>query len=70
MVKCEGCGKPIDKIPTWMDSIQVSFVCNNCPNRQMKNIAQIVLETTPSVQDKPDDPLAGEDEDGEPEADA
>jgi hypothetical protein len=55
MVKC-ACGKPLDKLPSWMDSIKVEFVCNNCPNRQTKNIAFITLEPTP----KPIE--AGEDE--------
>lgn len=44
MVLC-ACGKPIDKVPTWLGSVAVSFVCNNCPNRQVKNIATISLET-------------------------
>jgi hypothetical protein len=43
MVTC-GCGKAIDKIPSWMKSIEVDFVCNNCPNRQTKNIAFVTLE--------------------------
>ena len=38
------------------DSIKGEFVCNNCPNRQTKNIAFITLEPTP----KPIE--AGEDE--------
>lgn len=45
MVQCS-CGKILDKIPAWMDSIQVQFVCNNCPNRQTKNIAFIQFEPT------------------------
>lgn len=43
MVKCS-CGKTLDKLPTWMESIKVEFICNNCPNRQTKNIAFITLE--------------------------
>ena len=43
MVQCS-CGKTIDKIPEWMSGIQVTFVCNNCPNRQTKNIAHITLQ--------------------------
>lgn len=44
MVKCSSCGKEIDRIPNWMESIKVEYVCNNCPNRTMKNIAFMSLE--------------------------
>jgi hypothetical protein len=63
MVKCEGCGKPIDKIPSWMSGIQVSFVCNNCPNRQAKNIAFLTFEpTAPAKVEEPDLDIAEADE--------
>lgn len=38
MVKCS-CNKTIEKVPDWLQSAKVEFVCNNCPNRQVKNIA-------------------------------
>lgn len=59
MVQCSSCGKPIDRIPTWMSSIKTEFVCNNCPNRTMKNIAFVSLDATP----KPvaEDEAVGED---------
>jgi len=44
MVKCNGCGKAIEKVPDWLSGARVEFVCNNCPNRQTKNIAFISLE--------------------------
>ena len=44
MVHCSACGKPIDKVPDWLSVAKVEFICNNCPNRQMKNIAAISLE--------------------------
>lgn len=43
MVSCS-CGKIIDKIPTWLSSVKVEFVCNNCPNRQIKSISQLSME--------------------------
>ena len=44
MITCT-CGKTIEKVPTWMSSrSRVEFVCNNCPNRQTKNIAFVTLE--------------------------
>lgn len=43
MVNCS-CGKAIEKVPDWLQSAQVEFVCNNCPNRQLKNIAFVDLD--------------------------
>lgn len=43
MVTCS-CGKTIDKVPQWMSSVKVEFVCNNCPNRHTKNIAVLSME--------------------------
>jgi hypothetical protein len=43
MVHCS-CGKPIEKIPDWLSTAKVDFVCNNCPNRSHKNIAFVTLE--------------------------
>ena len=43
MVNCV-CGKPLEKVPVWLEGINVEFVCNNCPNRQTKNIAFISLD--------------------------
>lgn len=44
MVTC-GCGKVIDKVPSWLAGARVEFVCNNCPNRQIKPISQLAMET-------------------------
>ena len=43
MVYCS-CGKALDKIPDWLRSVKVEFVCNNCPNRKVKNIAFTSLQ--------------------------
>jgi hypothetical protein len=43
MVHCS-CGKVIEKIPNWMQSVKVEYVCNNCPNRQVKPIAQLAAQ--------------------------
>jgi hypothetical protein len=45
MIQCSSCGKTLDKVPKWLAGTNVSFVCNNCPNRQAKNIAFMSLET-------------------------
>lgn len=65
MITCK-CGKTIEKVPDWMQSIQVDFVCNNCPNRQTKNIAFLALEPDlPSVAKLDDDEEEPEDADEE-----
>ena len=43
MVNCS-CGKPLVKVPTWLAGTSIQFVCNNCPNRTVKAITQIVIE--------------------------
>jgi hypothetical protein len=44
MITCSSCGKPIDKVPSWLQGTKADFVCNNCPNRQTKNIAFVTLD--------------------------
>lgn len=44
MVTCTGCGKPIENIPNWLSGVKTEFVCNNCPNRNTKNIAILSAE--------------------------
>lgn len=34
----------MEKVPDWMKSITVQYACNNCPNRQTKNIAFVNLD--------------------------
>ena len=57
MVRCNSCGKAMEKVPDWMAAVTVEFVCNNCPNRHTKNIAFISLEAeTPSAKLADDEP--------------
>lgn len=46
MVTCSSCGKPIDKVPNWLEGVTVQFVCNNCPNRTIKGITEVTLTQT------------------------
>lgn len=63
MVRCS-CGKAIEKIPDWMMGIKVEFVCNNCPNRQTKNIAFInfdeALHSSAKLSEEPELEIEGE----------
>lgn len=45
MIECN-CGKPMDKVPNWLGSVKVQFVCNNCPNRTIKGITEVSLSST------------------------
>lgn len=67
MVTCS-CGKKIDKVPNWFQSVKVEFVCNNCPNRQTKNIAFVNLDVPATT--KALDPAIDEEEDEDETADA
>ena len=74
MITCK-CGKTIEKVPDWMQGINVEFICNNCPNRQTKHIAFAALELElPKVavlddEDEPDvEDVAKEDIEAIPEA--
>lgn len=66
MVTCS-CGRVLDKVPVWLESVTAEFVCNNCPNRKVKNIASVTLEpeiaptSKIDLEESPD----GEVEDGE-----
>ncbi len=54
MITCSACGKPIDKLPVWLSRVSAEFICNNCPNRQTKNIAFLTLEPTPAAKTEED----------------
>lgn len=66
MVKCN-CGKTIENVPSWLNSVEVKFVCNNCPNRDLKSIAELKLEdpkpANASIDDDVEIDLDEEDED-------
>lgn len=34
----------MEKLPSWLATVNAQFICNNCPNRQTKNIAFVNLE--------------------------
>jgi hypothetical protein len=67
MVTCSGCGRPIEKLPDWLAGVTVEYVCNNCPNRQTKNIAFVNLEaglkTAPEAEEVDVEEVAEEDDD-------
>ena len=69
MIQCSACGRPIEKVPDWLRTAKVDFICNNCPNRQTKNIAFVSLELeTPPTAKLADDELDPEEvSDGEAE---
>ena len=55
MITCSSCGKQIEKVPNWLQGTRVDFVCNNCPNRQTKNIAFVTLEPVVPVKGAADE---------------
>jgi len=61
MIQCSSCGKTIEKVPDWLRGTKVDFVCNNCPNRQTKNIAFVSLELEPKAKADDDEDMDIED---------
>lgn len=57
MIQCSACGRPIEKVPDWLRGTKVDFICNNCPNRQTKNIAFMTLDTEPKAAREDDDEM-------------
>lgn len=66
MVMCV-CGKPMDKVPSWLNGVTIQFVCNNCPNRTVKGITQVTFETAkePGSEIEALDDAEAEDEDAD-----
>jgi hypothetical protein len=64
----------MERVPDWMAGIDVQFACNNCPNRQLKNIAFVSLETaapaTAKIDLEPDEAADSSDIDADADADA
>ena len=63
MITCSICGKPIDKLPSWLAGTKVDFVCKDCPNRSAKSapVAQ--------AEEKPEKSVRAEESDEEEVAD-
>ncbi len=74
MIQCSSCGKTIEKVPDWLRTAKVDFVCNNCPNRQAKNVALVALDHEPKAVKAEDDEdleiedIADDEAEAEPEA--
>ena len=62
MIHCTACGKPIEKLPTWLAGTKVDFVCNNCPNRTAKSIAFVANEIEAKTSARADDEEAIDEE--------
>ena len=34
----------MDHVPNWFNTVNVMMICNNCPNRDLRNISEIKLD--------------------------
>jgi hypothetical protein len=68
MVQCS-CGKVLDRVPVWLSGVTVEFVCNNCPNRQVKPIGQMAIAPTVTAGADPSEDVDLSDEIDDDEAD-
>jgi hypothetical protein len=37
------CGKQLERVPNWMANVNITFICANCPNRELQSIAEVKL---------------------------
>lgn len=67
MVKCV-CGKEIAAVPDWLKDVKVTFICNNCPTRNLQGITEVDFSdpTQEEEEEKPAEKAAkdGKEEDG------
>lgn len=40
------CGKELDRVPAWMSNVNIQFICQNCPSRDVQSIADVKLPST------------------------
>lgn len=51
MVKCV-CGKEIPNAPRWLNSVKVTFICNNCPTRNVQGITEVDFSVPQTEEEK------------------
>lgn len=51
MVKCV-CGKEIPNAPSWLSSVKVTFICNNCPSRKVPGITEVDFRLPETEEEK------------------
>ena len=51
MVKCV-CGKEIENAPTWLSGVKVTFICNNCPTREVPGITEVDFSVPQTEEEK------------------
>lgn len=55
VVTCVDCGKPLEKIPSWLASVKVKFTCEECRTRH-RTLSVVVVDDSPPT-DEPDKDL-------------
>ena len=51
MGKCV-CGKEIENAPSWLTDVKVTFICNNCPSREVKGITEVDFSVPQTEEEK------------------
>ena len=51
MVKCV-CGKEIPNAPSWLSGVKVTFICNNCPSREVPSITEVDFSVPQTEEEK------------------
>lgn len=53
VVTCVDCGKPLDKIPSWLASVKVKFTCEEC--RTKHRVPLVVMNDLPLADEPVED---------------
>lgn len=54
-VTCVDCGKPLEKIPSWLASVKVKFTCEECRTKHRTPSVVVVDDLSPT--DEPTEDL-------------
>lgn len=62
MVRCSTCGREIEKVPAWLASVRVQFVCAQCSAKQSRGVPLTPPTAKPAFADASElDDLIAED---------
>jgi len=50
-VVCVDCGKPLEKIPTWLTGVKVKFTCEECRTKHRTPI--VIVDDLPPLPEEP-----------------
>jgi|YNPMSStandDraft_1061717.scaffolds.fasta_scaffold34052_3 hypothetical protein len=55
VVTCVDCGKPLEKIPSWLAEVRVKFTCEECRTKHRTPV--VILDELPALSEEPAEEL-------------